>query len=108
MRGQIEPPRIVATHLEAKKMKDKLLTHRVVTFLTREELDFLDKLEKDMMFSTGKHLSRAQIIQDIADILTQTKMNASGIKDDGELKARIMEAIAKLVQEQESENKGKI
>lgn len=78
-------------------MKDKLMTHRVVTFLTRQELDFLDKLEKDMMFSTGRHLSRAQIIQDMADILTHTKMNALGIKDDAQLKARIIEAIAKLV-----------
>jgi parvulin-like peptidyl-prolyl isomerase len=89
-------------------MKDKLMTHRVVTFLTREELDFLDNLEKDMIFSTGRHLSRSQIIQDMADILTKTKMDASGIKDDEELKARIMQAIVELVQKQESENKGKI
>lgn len=89
-------------------MKDKLMTHRVVTFLTREELDFLDNLEKDMMFSTGRHLSRSQIIQDMADILTKTKMDALGIRDDRELKARITQAIVELVQKQESENKGKI
>ena len=71
-------------------------THRVVTFLTREELEFLDKLEKDAMFSTGKCLSRSQIIQDMAELLARTQMNAIGIKDDQQLKTRMLEAIAKL------------
>lgn len=87
-------------------MKEKVNTHRVVTFLTREELDFLDKLEKDMMFSTGRHISRSQIIQDMAGLLTETNMDATGIKDDGELRSRIMQAIAKLVKEEQDKNRG--
>ncbi len=87
-------------------MKEKINTHRVVTFLTREELDFLDKLEKDMMFSTGRHISRSQIIQDMAGLLTETQMDASGVKDDGELRSRIMQAIAKLVKEEQDKNRG--
>ena len=80
-------------------MKNELLTHRVVTFLTREELDFLDKLEKDAMFSTGTHISRSKIIEDLADIITRTKMDAVGIKDNGELERRMMDAIAKVCEE---------
>jgi len=76
-------------------MKEKT-THRVVTFLTREEMDFLDKLEKDMMFSTGKSVSRSQIIEDLAEIVTRTGMDAKGIVDNEQLKAKIMEAIAGL------------
>ncbi|MDD4953459.1 MAG: hypothetical protein PHG40_00965 [Candidatus Omnitrophica bacterium] len=87
-------------------MKEKINTHRVVTFLTREELDFLDKLEKDMMFSTGRHISRSQIIQDMAGLLTETQMDASGVKDDTELRSRIMQAIAKLVKEEQDKNRG--
>lgn len=76
--------------------KQGILTHRVVTFLTREELEFMDKLEKDAMFSTGKCLSRSQIIQDMAELLTRTKMNAVGIKDDQQLRERMLDAIVLL------------
>ncbi len=80
-------------------MKKNVSTHRVVTFLTREELEFLDKLEKDMMFSTGRHLSRSQILQDMAELLSRTRMNAIGIKNDDELKKKIQEAISKMNQQ---------
>ena len=83
-------------------MSRKPITHRVVTFLTREELDFLDKVEKDVMFSSGKYISRSQILQDMAELLARTKMNATGIKDNQELKAKIQEAITKLSQEQKN------
>lgn len=85
--------------------KQAIPTHRVVTFLTRQELEFLDKLEKDAMFSTGKCLSRSQIIQDMAELLAMTRMNAIGIKDDQQLKARMLEAIAQL-KAQAGENEG--
>jgi hypothetical protein len=71
-------------------------THRVVTFLSREQLEFLDKLEKDMMFSTGKHISRSQIIQDLAELLARTHMDGTGIVDNEELQKRIFEAIVRM------------
>jgi len=77
-------------------MKDKLTTHRVVTFLTREELEFLDRLEKDMMFSTGTHIARSKIIEDMVELLTKTQMNATGIKDGEQLEQKMIEAIAKI------------
>ena len=77
-------------------MDEKRNTRRVVTFLTREEIDFLDKLEKDAIFSSGKYISRSQIIQDLAELLARTEMNAVGVKDDQELKERMIEAIGKL------------
>lgn len=85
-------------------MKKNVNTHRVVTFLTRGELEFLDKLEKDMMFSTGRHLSRSQILQDMAELLSRTKMNAVGIKSDDELKKKIQEAISRMSQQDKENN----
>jgi len=79
-------------------MEEKLNKHRVVTFLTREELEFLDKLEKDMMFSTGRHLSRSQILQDAAELLSMTGMSGTGITTDEELMKRMQEAISRLSQ----------
>ena len=84
-------------------MKDKLTTHRVVTFLTREELEFLDKLERDMMFSTGTHIPRSKIIEDMVEVLRQTQMNADGIKDNQQLEQKMIEAITKVIQGQTKE-----
>ncbi len=81
-------------------MKKDIDTHRVVTFLNRQEIDFLDKMEKDMMFSTGKHVSRSQILQDMAELLAKTRIDAAGVKDNLELKQRIQEAFGRLEQEQ--------
>jgi hypothetical protein len=81
---------------EVISMKDKLTTHRVVTFLTREELEFLDKLERDMMFSTGTHIPRSRIIEDLVDILRQTHMDAAGIKNDQQLEQKIIEALTNI------------
>lgn len=84
-------------------MKKNLNTRRVVTFLTREELEFLDKLEKDMMFSTGKHISRSQILQDMAELFTKTRMNAKNVKNDQELEERMLEAIARMNQQKQGQ-----
>ncbi len=81
-------------------MKKDINTHRVVTFLNRGEIDFLDKMEKDMMFSTGKHISRSQILQDMAELLAKTNINTAGIKDNLELKQKIQDAFGRLEQEQ--------
>ena len=77
-------------------MKDKLITHRVVTFLTREELEFLDKLERDMIFSTGTHIPRSRIIEDLVAILRQTHMDAAGIKDNQQLEQKIIDTLTKI------------
>jgi len=82
-------------------MKKKMNTHRVVTFLTREELEFLDKLEKDIMFSTGRFISRSQILQDMAELLSTTHMSAAGIKSNEELRQRMLDEIARMKQKQE-------
>jgi len=36
-------------------------SYRVITFLNRKDLDFLDELEKDMFFTHGIHIPRAKI-----------------------------------------------
>ncbi len=77
-------------------MKDNLNTHRVITFLTREELDFIDKIEKDIMFSTGRRISRSQILQDAAELLARTHMNAKGIKDNDTLIHKMQQEIANI------------
>lgn len=46
-------------------MKGKRFLHKIVSFVDREELDFLDKISKDAYFSTGKKISRNQLLREI-------------------------------------------
>lgn len=46
-------------------MKGKRFLHKIVSFVGREELDFLDKISKDAYFSTGKKISRNQLLREI-------------------------------------------
>ena len=44
-----------------------MFTHRVITLLNRQEMDFLDKLGKDALFSTGHKLSYNEILRGLID-----------------------------------------
>ena len=49
---------------------------RVVSFLNRKEIDFLDKVGKDALFSTGLKLSRAKLIAWLVDFMKELNINA--------------------------------
>ena len=66
---------------------------RVVTFLNREEVDFLDKLGKDALFSTGLKLSRARLIAWLVDFIEKLNINGKGIKSEKDLEKRILKII---------------
>jgi len=46
----------------------KAILYKIVTFVSREELDFLDKVIKDIYFSTGKKVPRAEILREIIQL----------------------------------------
>ena len=75
-------------------MKDQNKTQRVVAFLDRYEVDFLDKLGKDALFYNGIKIPRTKIIEVIVDILSHTNIDVKGIKDARDLKQRILGAVA--------------
>lgn len=67
--------------------------HRVITFLTREELDFLDKVGKDALFSAGTKLSRSKIISAIVNAIRKLGLDGCGLSSKGELERRIIKAM---------------
>lgn len=52
-------------------MKAKTVNNTVttVTFLNRQEIDYLDKLGKDYYFKYGSKLSRAKILSELVKLL---------------------------------------
>jgi hypothetical protein len=50
------------------------ILHRVVTFLDRRELDFLDRITKDILFSTGVKIPRSTILKELIDIFSKSSV----------------------------------
>ncbi len=74
-------------------MKDQ----RVVTFLNRDEVDFLDKVGKDALFSTGLKLPRARIIAWLIDLAKELRLNGDGIKSEKDFQNRFIEVFGGVV-----------
>jgi hypothetical protein len=69
------------------------MEQRVVTFLNRGEVDFLDKLGKDALFSTGIKLSRAKLIAWLIYFLEKLRLDGNGIKSERDLEYKIVKAL---------------
>lgn len=78
------------------RMEKEEMAQRVVTFLTRDEVDFLDKLGKDALFSTGTKLSRAKLISWLVEFLEELHINGEGIKSENDFENRIREVLGQI------------
>ncbi|MDD5194780.1 MAG: hypothetical protein PHQ96_03780 [Candidatus Omnitrophica bacterium] len=54
---------------------------RVITFVNREELDFLDTLAKDIYFTHGIHVPRARLVEEIIQAFKEEKGEGIIIED---------------------------
>lgn len=78
---------------------DNEKNQRVVTFLNRDEVDFLDKLGKDALFSTGTKLSRARLIAWLVDFMKGLGINGDNITSEDDLERRVLEMVRQISQE---------
>jgi len=68
---------------------------RLVAMISRAEMDFLDKIGKDAMFSTGKKLSHTDVISAIIDAVASLEANGRNIHSKQELRERFLSAMSK-------------
>lgn len=85
--------------------KQKLLS-RVITFLTREELDYIDKIGKDSLFTTGAKMPRTKILEAIVDACMKAGVTGEGIHSKEELMNKIFEVVAKKAIEENQKTGG--
>jgi len=78
------------TSLEARH----IALHRVITMLNREEVDFLDQLGKDALFSTGHKLSHSEILRGLIDFAMEVGVSGEKIDSIERLKDRITQKIS--------------
>ena len=86
-------------------MEIAMTIQRVVTFLNRDEVDFLDKLGKDALFSTGLKLSRAKLISWLIDFTKKLDLTGNNIRSEEDLETKILNM---LKQENLSASHGKV
>ena len=68
--------------------------HRVVTFLDRSQVDYLDKLGKDALFSTGVKFPRTRVISALIDLLRKSNVSGEGLRSDQDLEDRLLKRLA--------------
>ena len=68
--------------------------HRVVTFLDREQVDYLDKLGKDALFSTGVKFPRTRVISVLIDLLRKVNLSGEGLRSNQDLEQRFLQRLA--------------
>lgn len=78
---------------------------RIVAFLTREQLDFIDRIGKDALFSTGKKLSRNEIVRAIVEAARKLDLSGKDIRTADELETRMREVAKKGLTEMTEELK---
>lgn len=76
-----------------KDLNELEKNQRVVTFLNRDEVDFLDKLGKDALFSTGLKLSRAKLIAWLVNFTKELNLNGKDIKSERDFENRIKDVL---------------
>jgi hypothetical protein len=61
--------------------------------LGRKEMDFLDKLGKDALFSTGRKLSYNDILQGLIDFAMEAGLSGENINSATSWKQRLLEKL---------------
>lgn len=84
----------------------QVLTHRVITMLGRQELDYLDKLGKDALFSTGRKLSYNDILRGLIEFAMEAGISGEKIDSATSLKDRLLQQLHNLTQAIKKEGTG--
>ena len=74
----------------------RIRAHRVIASLKRDQVDFLDKIGKDALFSSGVKLSRTQILAAMVNVLKRLNLTGEGIRSPEQFEQRIVNAATKL------------
>jgi len=88
-------------------VRSQILEHRVITMLDRKEMDFLDKLAKDALFSTGRKMSHSETLKWLVDFAIELGMTGEKIHSVGDFKVKLMDKIKdRLLREQYPNKEG--
>ncbi len=65
----------------------------MIALLTRDQVDYLDKLGKDAQFSSGNKLTRTEILAAMVNALQRLDLDGKGVRNVGQFEQRIVDAM---------------
>ena len=68
----------------------KDVKYRAIALLNREEIEFLEKLGMDALFSTGHKLTKVDMIAGLIDAAIKLKITGHGVTDKEALVEKIL------------------
>ena len=71
--------------------------HKVITSLDRTEMDFLDKMGKDALFSIGHRLSYSVILKGLVDFAIEMNLTGDKIDSIEMLKEKLLKQIEERI-----------
>ncbi|MDD5505304.1 MAG: hypothetical protein PHR73_00910 [Candidatus Omnitrophica bacterium] len=74
----------------------QIVTHRVITMLGRQEMDYLDKLGKDALFTTGHKLSYNDILRGLIDFAMEAGISGEKIDSAKSFKEKLSRQLSRL------------
>lgn len=75
-------------------MKPDEKLQRVIAFLNRDEVDYLDTIGKDSLFTKGTKLSRVKIIRAMIEAMKELEIRGTDVGSEADLKERILKQAA--------------
>jgi len=73
----------------------QIMTHRVITMLGRKDIEFLDKLGKDALFSTGRKLCYSEVLRWLIEFAMEINLSGEHIDSVMKFKEKMFEQVAK-------------
>jgi enoyl reductase-like protein len=83
--------------------KDEHMMHRVITMLDRDEMDFLDKIGKDALFTTGHKLTYTEILKGLIDFAKDMGLSGEKVSSLDAFKQKMMQQVAVKLNESATE-----
>ena len=77
-------------------MKTNEKLQRVIALLNRSDVDYLDGIGKDSLFTKGVKLSRIKVIRAMIEAMKQLKIDGKNIGSEKELKDQILNKAAEF------------
>ena len=74
-------------------MKTNERLQRVIALLNREDIDYLDNIGKDSLFTKGTKLSRIKIIRAMIEAMKKLDITGKGIGSEEDLKEEILKRV---------------
>jgi len=75
-------------------MKTKERQERVIALLNRGDIDYLDTIGKDALFTKGTKLSRIKIIRAMIEAMRAMDISGVGVGSEADLKEEILKKAA--------------